>query len=74
MFNSKVPGIIAFGEMVFSGTVSEWTELNVELEYRTTSVKPRYLVLLCTASKWADYFTGGTGSLLQIDEFSFEYD
>ncbi len=74
VFNSKVPGIIAFGEMVFSGTVSEWTELNVELEYRTTSVKPRYLVLLCTASKWADYFTGGTGSLLQIDEFSFEYD
>ncbi|UKI39559.1 MAG: PCMD domain-containing protein [Alistipes putredinis] len=30
VFNSKVPGIIAFGEMVFSGTVSEWTELNVE--------------------------------------------
>ena len=74
VFNSKVPGIVAFGEMIFSGTASEWTEFEIPLEYRSTSIKPRYLVLICTASKWADYFTGGAGSLMQVDEFWFEYD
>ncbi len=73
VFNSKVPGIVAFGEIVHSGTVSEWTRFEIELDYRSTSIKPRYLLLFCTASKWADYFTGGTGSLLQVDEFRLEY-
>lgn len=74
VFNSNVAGIVAFGEMIFSGTVSQWTEFTIELDYRTTSVKPKYLLLFCTASKWADYFTGGAGSLLQVDELWFEYD
>jgi hypothetical protein len=30
--------------------------------------------LVASASKYGDYFTGGEGSLLTIDEFEFDYD
>jgi hypothetical protein len=29
---------------------------------------------VAVASKYADYFTGGIGSLMYVDEFAFEYD
>ena len=36
--------------------------------------KPTYIVISAAASYLGDYFTGGEGSTLYIDEFSLEYD
>jgi hypothetical protein len=35
---------------------------------------PTYLIVVCSASKYGDYFTGGAGSVLYVDDFSLEYD
>lgn len=33
-----------------------------------------YIVIVASASKYGDYFTGGDGSTLWLDELSIEYD
>ena len=54
------------------GTFTEYPDL--KLEYRATNRKPTYIVLVCSASKYGDFFTGASGSVLYVDEFSLEYD
>lgn len=68
------PHIIAYGEMNCSETISEYREFEIELEYRATDRVPKYLLIVCSASKYGDYFTGGAGSTMWVDEFSLEYD
>ena len=43
-------------------------------EYRDRTRTPKYIVIVAAASKYGDYFTGGVGSTLYLDEFSFVYD
>ena len=66
-------GIIAYGTMDLNATES-YQPFTIELEYRDTSRVPKYIVIVAAASKYGDYFTGGVGSTLYLDEFSFIYD
>lgn len=50
----------------------QYEEFNLEIEYRSDRT-PKYVVIVCSASRWGDYFTGGDGSVLYLDEFSFVY-
>lgn len=73
-FTKTDPHIIAYGEMNCSETMSEYREFEIELDYRDTDRVPKYLLIVCSASKYGDYFTGGAGSTMWVDEFSLEYD
>ena len=48
-------------------------EYTIRLDYRDYR-KPKYLVIVATASKYGDYFTGGEGSTLYLDEMELTYD
>lgn len=69
------PGIIAFARME-SGedTGGKFKEFTLPLEYRDKTRKPKYVVIACAASYLGDYFTGGVGSLMHVDEFEFVYE
>ncbi len=32
------------------------------------------MIITASASKYGDYFTGGDGAVLYVDDFLFEYD
>ena len=66
-------GIIARGTADFNQT-SGYIEFTIPLTYRSTTRIPRYLVIAASASKYGDYFTGSTSSVMYVDEFSFVYD
>ena len=68
------PHIIAYGSLQNGSQVAEYTPFEIELEYRSTSRKPTYIICVASSSKYGDYFTGGSGSLLVVDEFSLDYD
>lgn len=70
----KDPGIIAYGIYNTSETVSEYKELVIPLVYNSNTRIPKYLVIAGAASRYGDYFTGGEGSELFIDEMEFIYD
>lgn len=67
------PHIIAHAVMETDQTTDGFVEFNLPLEYRDLERKPKYVVVACCASYLGDYFTGGEGSLMHVDEFEFVY-
>lgn len=65
--------IIAYASLDL-GKTDGYQPFTLELEYRDRTRTPKYIVIVAAASKYGDYFTGGVGSTLYLDEFSFVYD
>lgn len=52
---------------------SEWIEFELPLEYRDYRT-PKYVIVTAASSYLGDYFTGGEGSTMYVDEFEFLYE
>lgn len=74
LFDAGASSVIAYGELVYSGTMSGYREFEITLNYKSTSRVPSYLQITAAASKYGDFFTGGAGAVLYVDQFSFGYD
>lgn len=71
------PNIIAYGELPVADCAStgdNWKEFTINLEYRDLKRIPKYIIVVASASKYGDYFTGSTGSVMYIDDFELVYD
>ena len=58
--------------MTFDHVMEGYEKFSIEIEYRNSRT-PRYLVIVAASSRLGDYFTGGDGSTLYLDEFKFNY-
>lgn len=74
------PDIIAWGEIVsqtnttsLEGNTNGYIQFTIPLQYRNLN-NPTYLVIAGAASRYGDYFTGGLGSTLYLDELELVYD
>jgi len=65
--------LVAFGRLESSDTHESYHEFVIPLTYRSKEA-PTYVVISAAASYLGDYFTGGVGSVLYVDEFEFIYD
>lgn len=74
LFDKNASYVIGYGELQYSGTMDEWKAFDIPIKYRDTSKEPTYLQITCATSKYGDYFTGGGGSVLWVDQFSFGWD
>ena len=74
LFDKDADYVIGYGELVFGGTMEDYQPFEIEINYRSTSKVPSYLQITAAASKYGDYFTGGSGAVLYVDQFSFDYD
>jgi len=68
------PGIIALGQLNSSDSNAGYVKFTLPLVYRNATSIPTYLVIAAASSRYGDYFTGGVGSVLYIDEFELIYD
>ena len=67
--------IIAYGDLQDgAGTGGQYKEFEIKFNYRDLSRKPKYILIVAAASKYGDYFSGSTSSVLYVDEFSLSYD
>ena len=53
--------------------VADWMEFELPLEYRNYRT-PKYVIVTAASSYLGDYFTGGHGSTMLVDEFEFVYE
>lgn len=74
LFDPDGSYVVAYGKMQCGETVGSYVPFNIELKYKSTSRVPRYILVTGSASKYGDYFTGGTGSKLFLDDFELFYD
>ena len=70
---------IAYGELSANQCVDtdgQWKEFTIPLQYKEDvfGEQPKYLIIVCSSSKYGDYFTGGVGSTLYVDDFSLVYE
>lgn len=70
------PNIIAYGELPSGAATSGegYTEFSIPLKYNNLTDVPTHIIVVCSASKYGDYMTGGEGSTLYVDDFSLVYD
>lgn len=73
-FNPNTPAVVAYGEMTFDKSVEEWQEFTIKLNYNSTDVTPTHIVLVCSASRYGDYYTGSRDSKMWVDDFELIYD
>ena len=74
LFDKNASYVLAYGELIYSGTMDEYSEFEIEIVYKKPSVMPTYMQITCAASKYGDFFTGGAGAVLYVDQLSFDYD
>ena len=68
------PHIIALGSIETDvDTGGQYKEFECVLEYRDTERKPTYIVAVACSSRYGDYFTGGQGSVMYVDEWELTY-
>ena len=53
-----------------------YKEFTIPLQYKESQLgeTPKYIIVVCSASKYGDYMTGGVGSTLYVDDFSLVYE
>ncbi len=74
LFNPDDPHIIAYGQITVSTHMTEYAPLEIPFVYRSTSRVPRFIQITASSSKYGDYFTGGVGSCLYLDQLWLDYD
>lgn len=77
LFDENDAHVIAYGRFQRGETnkaYPNYDPFEIELNYRDTKRVPTHIVIAASASKYGDFFTGGGGSTLYIDEFELVYD
>ena len=74
LFDPDGPEVVAYGKIESGSDIPQWSQFEVTLNYKATNRIPRYILVVSSASKYGDYFTGGNGSVLCIDDYQLLYD
>lgn len=65
--------IIGYGEFISDKSVDKYTKLDIDIKYYKEK-RPSYILIVASASRYGDYFTGSTNSILFLDEFELSFD
>ncbi len=79
VFDKEASSVVAYGEFISSENVSGseangYKQVDIPLEYRYTDRTPKYIIIVCSASRYGDFFTGGDASKLWLDEMELVYE
>lgn len=77
LFDTEDSRIVAYGERVLDanyGPDGQLQMIEIPLEYRAGKGNPTYMSVVFTASKYGDYFEGGEGSLMYVDDVELVYE
>ena len=74
LFDKDDANIIAYGEFSSNESTSSYKQIEIPLEYRYTNRTPKYIIIVASSSKYGDYYIGGVGSKLWLDEMELVYE
>lgn len=79
LFDPAASYVLGYGVMDFTstyGSESTLREFEITIDYRDAAklAATDYLVIVASASKYGDYFTGGSGSTLVLDDLELVYE
>lgn len=74
LFSPDDPRVIAYGQFTKGSTVNNWTSETINLDYKNTELAPTHILVVASSSKYGDFFTGGVGSTLVVDNMKLIYE
>lgn len=79
LFDPKAAEILAYGEVTWTGNFGPdgtLEQLTIPLEYydRAKTSEAKYIIIVCSASKYGDFFSGGEKSTMYVDDFELIYE
>lgn len=79
LFNENDKEILAYGQVTFTqdfGDDNVLEKIDIPLTYneRGKTTEAKYLIIVCSASKYGDFFCGGEGSIMYLDDFELIYE
>ncbi len=72
-FDSTADEVIAYGEYEITQSIGSWTQFTIPLDYAVMDRVPTHIIVVCSASKYGDYFTGSSNSVMTLDDFELIY-
>ena len=78
LFNKDNAKVLGYGEVTWDSDFGpqgglQQVKINIDWKESAKKTKPLYMIIVCSASKYGDYFTGGDGSVMYLDDFEFVY-
>ncbi len=75
LFNKDAAQVIGYGELILNEATSGdgLVEFMIPIEYFRTDIKAQNIVVVCSSSRYGDYFTGGN-SIMYIDDLELIYE
>lgn len=79
MFDPQSNIILGYGEQTFKedvGPEGGMATIEIPINYydRASFTKASHLIIVCSASKYGDYFTGSSKSVMYLDDFELIYE
>lgn len=74
-FKKNASNVIAYGEHILAEATpgSDMIEITIPIETKREGVTPANILVVCSASQYGDYYCGGKGSTLYVDDFKLVY-
>lgn len=79
LFSSEDPHVLAYGQVTWTdnfGPDGQLAKIEIPIVYKESAktVIPTHVVITCCASKFGDYFSGSSSSVMYLDDFEFVYE
>ena len=74
LFSPNDKRVVAYAQLTQGNDVNEWTSHALELKYKDNTRIPTHIQVVASSSKYGDYFTGGIGSTLVLDNLKLHYE
>lgn len=79
LFDADADYVVGYGQVTWNGNFGpdgSLAEVNIPIEWKdkAKTVKPTHMIIVCSASKYGDFFTGCEGSTMYLDDFELVYE
>lgn len=74
LFSANDSRVIAYGQFTKGETIDTWTSETININYKNTKLAPTHILVVASSSKYGDFFTGGVGSTLVLDNMKLIYE
>ncbi len=74
LFSQDDPRVVAYAQLTQGEDVPNWTSHTLELKYKDNTRVPTHIQVVASSSKYGDFFTGGVGTLLYLDNLKLHYE
>ncbi len=73
-FDPYSKDVVGYGELLLDYSIEDWTQVTIPINYVATDIRPTHIVVVFSSSRYGDYFTGSTKSVMFVDDVELLYD